>query len=82
MEHGIGRYQGLTRLNAGGVPGDYVQLEYADGDKLYLPVYRLNLLQLYRGPQEKARLDKLGEFVGKRFERRSRMHSSRWPISC
>ena len=47
---GIGRYQGLTRLNAGGVPGDYVQLEYADGDKLYLPVYRLNLLQLYRGP--------------------------------
>ena len=66
VEHGIGRYQGLTRLNAGGVPGDYVQLEYADGDKLYLPVYRLNLLQLYRGPQDKARLDKLG---GVRWEK-------------
>ena len=66
VEHGIGRYQGLTRLNAGGVPGDYVQLEYADGDKLYLPVYRLNLLQLYRGPQDKARLDKLG---GLRWEK-------------
>ena len=66
VEHGIGRYQGLKRLNAGGVPGDYVQLEYADGDKLYLPIYRLNLLQLYRGPSDKARLDKLG---GVRWEK-------------
>ena len=60
VEHGIGRYLGMKRLNAGGVSGDYIQLEYADGDKLYLPVYRLNLLQLYRGSKDKARLDKLG----------------------
>jgi transcription-repair coupling factor (superfamily II helicase) len=43
-----------------------VHLEYAGGDKLYVPVYRINVLQLYRGPAETVRLDKLG---GQRWER-------------
>lgn len=60
MDHGIGRYKGLTRLMLGGLDGDYVHLEYADGDKLYVPIYRLNLLQQYRGPAGNIRLDKLG----------------------
>ncbi len=60
MDHGIGRYMGLTRLMLSGLDGDYVHLEYADGDKLYVPIYRLNLLQQYRGPQGNVRLDKLG----------------------
>ncbi|MEL6339318.1 MAG: transcription-repair coupling factor [Myxococcota bacterium] len=66
VDHGIGRYQGLKRLILNGVDGDYVHLDYADGDKLYLPVYRLNLLQRYQGSQESVRLDKLG---GTRWER-------------
>ncbi|RYF11810.1 MAG: transcription-repair coupling factor, partial [Deltaproteobacteria bacterium] len=66
QDHGIGRYLGLKRLVLGGVDGDYVHLEYAGGDKLYLPVYRLNVLQQYAGPKEAARLDKLG---GVRWER-------------
>ncbi len=66
QDHGIGRYLGLKRLILGGVDGDYVLLEYADGDKLYLPVYRLNMLQRYRGPGEHVRLDKLG---GSRWDR-------------
>ena len=66
QDHGIGRYLGLKRLILGGVDGDFVLLEYADGDKLYLPAYRLSLLQRYAGPRESIRLDKLG---GSRWER-------------
>jgi transcription-repair coupling factor (superfamily II helicase) len=60
VDHGIGRYLGLKRLVLGGTDGDYVHLEYAGSDRLYLPIYRLNLLQRYRGPTEHVRLDKLG----------------------
>ena len=66
VDHGIGRYLGLKRLILDGVDGDYAHLEYAGGDKLYLPVYLLNLLQRFRGPQKGVRLDKLG---GNRWER-------------
>ena len=40
--HGVGRYTGLTKLSMGGVPADFVLVEYAGKDKLYLPVYRLS----------------------------------------
>ena len=60
QEHGIGRYEGLVRLILGGVDGDYAHLVYADDDKLYVPVYRINVLQQYRGPTQNVRLDKLG----------------------
>ncbi len=60
VDHGIGRYLGLKRLVLDGADGDYVHLEYDGGDRLYLPVYRLKLLQRYRGPNEGVRLDKLG----------------------
>ena len=53
-----------------GLDGDYVHLEYADGDKLYVPIYRLNLLQQYRGPQGNTCLDKLG---GTRYETRKKV---------
>ncbi|MBI5508512.1 MAG: transcription-repair coupling factor [Deltaproteobacteria bacterium] len=66
VDHGVGRYLGLKRLILGGVDGDYVSLEYADGDRLYVPIYRLGQLQRYRGPVETVRLDKLG---GTRWEK-------------
>lgn len=66
QDHGIGRYLGLKRLFLNGVDGDFVHLEYAGGDKLYVPVFRINVLQLFRGPAETVRLDKLG---GQRWER-------------
>lgn len=58
--HGIGRFKGLTRLELGGVEGDFLQLEYADGDKLYLPAHRVQGLSRYTGQGEAPRLDKLG----------------------
>ena len=66
VDHGIGRYLGLKRLILAGVDGDYVHLEYAGGDRLYVPVYRIGQLQHYRGPHDGVRLDKLG---GSRWER-------------
>ena len=60
IDFGVGRYGGLVRMDAGGVDNDFLALEYADGDKLYLPVYRLDRVQKYVGSNALQRLDKLG----------------------
>ena len=60
-EHGVAQYLGLKRLTLGGGENDYVLLQYADQDKLYLPVHRLEVIQRYVGTeQNKVQLDKLG----------------------
>ncbi len=58
--HGIGRYFGMTRIGSAGSESDFLHLEYADKDRLYLPVYRLNVIQKYAGAPGSASLDKLG----------------------
>ncbi|MEF9605135.1 transcription-repair coupling factor, partial [Paracoccus sp. PXZ] len=58
VEHGIGRYTGLETVKALGVPHDCVALEYAGGDRLYLPVENIELLSRYG--HEEGLLDKLG----------------------
>ena len=61
IDHGIGLYRGLQHISAGGVGGDFLLLEYAGSDKLYLPVDRLGLVQRYIGPEgSQPSLDKLG----------------------
>jgi transcription-repair coupling factor (superfamily II helicase) len=61
-EHGIGRYQGLVhKAIPGGHTVDLIAIEYAGGDKLYLPVWRLNQLGKYAGGEHCApKLDRLG----------------------
>lgn len=60
--HGIGKYLGLTFLRVDGVEGEFLQIEYEGGDKLYLPVARLNELYPYVGISDKEpKLDKLGK---------------------
>ncbi len=59
-DHGVGRYRGLQRLAIRGVEEDYLHLEYAGGDKLYLPVYRIGLVQRYAAAGQAVKLDKLG----------------------
>jgi transcription-repair coupling factor (superfamily II helicase) len=60
-DFGIGRYLGLKSMDFLGVPNDYVLLEYRDGDKLYIPIYRLSILQKYQGSEgSDVALDKLG----------------------
>jgi transcription-repair coupling factor (superfamily II helicase) len=61
VEHGIGRYQGLVHKAVGHVTVDLIAIEYAGGDKLYLPVWRLNQLEKYVGGENAApKLDRLG----------------------
>jgi transcription-repair coupling factor (superfamily II helicase) len=61
--HGVGRYRGMINLTVGGVTGDFLHIEYAGTDKIYLPVDKLNLLQRYSSGGEGSTnpaLDKLG----------------------
>ncbi|HEX5055866.1 MAG TPA: transcription-repair coupling factor [Gammaproteobacteria bacterium] len=59
--HGIGRYQGLQTLEIGGIATEFLALEYADGDKLFVPVASLDLISRYTGASpESAPLHKLG----------------------
>ncbi|WP_426577643.1 transcription-repair coupling factor [Xenorhabdus stockiae] len=61
LEHGVGRYQGLTTLEAGGIKAEYLILTYAGEDKLYVPVSSLHLISRYAGgAEESAPLHKLG----------------------
>jgi len=70
-DHGIGRYRALVTLETGGIRGDFLALEYLGGDKLYLPVDRINLIQKYEGAEEiLPRLDKLGGFSWKNVQKK------------
>lgn len=61
LEHGVGRYAGLTTLEAGGITAEYLMLTYANDAKLYVPVSSLHLISRYAGgAQENAPLHKLG----------------------
>ena len=60
-DYGVGRYQGLQTLEVSGQHGEFLVLEYADGDKLYVPVHALDRVNRYSGaPAETAPLHKLG----------------------
>jgi transcription-repair coupling factor (superfamily II helicase) len=59
--YGVGRYLGLQTMDIAGHTGEFLVLEYADGDKLYVPVQALHLVSRYTGaPAESAPLHKLG----------------------
>ena len=57
--YGVGRYRGLVTLTAAGITGEYLNIEYADLDQLYVPVLSLHLVSRYAGA-ENAPLHKLG----------------------
>jgi len=61
VEHGIARYQGLTKMQIRGVEGDFLVLQYEGADRLYLPVSKLRQVQKFTGAApEHVRLDRLG----------------------
>ncbi|CAO97052.1 transcription-repair coupling factor [Erwinia tasmaniensis] len=61
LEHGVGRYIGLTTLETGGIQAEYLMLAYAGDAKLYVPVSSLHLISRYAGgAEENAPLHKLG----------------------
>ncbi|HWA00762.1 MAG TPA: transcription-repair coupling factor [Caulobacterales bacterium] len=60
QEHGVGRYDGLKTLDVAGAPHDCLDLVYAGGDKLYLPVENIELVSRYGSEDAEAQLDRLG----------------------
>ena len=59
--YGVGRYVGLKTMDVAGYTGEFLVLDYADGDKLYVPVQALHLVSRYTGaPADTAPLHKLG----------------------
>jgi transcription-repair coupling factor (superfamily II helicase) len=71
VEHGIGRYEGLTQIPVAKAPHDCVALSYAGGDKLYVPVENIDVLSRYGSGSDGVTLDRLG---GEAWQRRkSRM---------
>lgn len=63
VHHGIGRFVGIQRMPVDGVEKDYIKIDYAGGDCLYVPVTQLDLVSKYIGggeEQERTRLNKLG----------------------
>jgi transcription-repair coupling factor (superfamily II helicase) len=67
VDHGIGRYEGLTSIPVGKSPHDCVALSYAGGDKLFVPVENIDVLSRYGSDSEGAGLDRLG---GEAWQRR------------
>jgi len=77
VDYGVGLYQGLKHLSIGGVSNDYLLLEYLDGDKLYVPVDRLNLIHRYIGGDGRPpKLEKLGGTSWQRAKKRARAAAS------
>ncbi len=61
LQHGIGRYLGLRRLEVQGFTSDYLLLQFGGTDTLYVPLDRLNHIHRYRGAEQRSpRLDRLG----------------------
>ena len=61
--HGVGRFAGIQRMPVDGVEKDYIKIDYAGGDCLYVPVTQLDLVSKYIGggeDTEHTRLNKLG----------------------
>ena len=70
--YGVGRYVGLQTMDIAGYTGEFLVLEYADGDKLYVPVQSLHLVSRYTGaPAETAPLHKLGGEQWQKARRRA-----------
>jgi transcription-repair coupling factor (superfamily II helicase) len=73
VDHGIGLYQGLKHLTVAGTEGDFLHLDYLGGDRLYLPVDRVNLVQKYVGGEgAQPALDKLGGATWDRVKKKTK----------
>ncbi len=60
VDHGIGRFVGLQAIEAAGAPHDCLEIHYAEGAKLYLPVENVELLSRYGSEESNVELDRLG----------------------
>jgi transcription-repair coupling factor (superfamily II helicase) len=73
LDHGIGVYRGLRFLKVADVEGEFLHLEYEAGDRLYLPVDRINMVQKYIGGDgAQPSLDRLGGTAWEKVKAKAR----------
>ena len=73
LDHGVGVYRGLKFLKVAGIEGEFLHLEYDVGDRLYLPVDRINMVQKYIGGDGAApALDRLGGTAWEKVKAKAR----------
>ena len=73
LDHGIGIYRGMIELTVGGHRKDYLLIEYQDGDRLYVPIENLHLVQRYvAGDKHTPKIDKLGSQLWRKTKKRVR----------
>jgi len=73
VHHGIGRFRGVVRKSAAGAERDYLHLEYAEGDALFVPTDQIHLVQRYVGVEgHEPRIHRLGTGEWERDTRRVR----------
>ena len=72
VEHGIAQYTGLIRMEASGAEREFLLLNYASGDKLYVPVDQVDRVSRYIGGEGKPTLTKLGTADWERTKRKVR----------
>jgi transcription-repair coupling factor (superfamily II helicase) len=70
--HGVGFYRGLVQLEVLNVIGEYLHLEYARGDKLYLPVHRLSQVHRYVGAGSAPVVDRLGGLTWEKVKKKAK----------
>ena len=80
---GIGRYMGVETIEVNGVHRDYLQLQYAGGDKLHVPVEQVGLLHKYVGNEgTPPKLSNMGRKDWQKATRKARRPSPSWPRNC
>ncbi|MCB1169917.1 MAG: transcription-repair coupling factor [Leptospiraceae bacterium] len=70
INHGVGKFLKLERVKAAGRERDFLVLEYAEQDRLFVPLDQISLVQKYAAPTEKPRLDHLGRASFKKVRQR------------
>lgn len=71
--NGIGKYCGIKKINKNGLEKDYIQLEYAGGDKLYIPVEKIETISKYGSKEGNIpKLNKLGSSEWQKIKIRAR----------
>lgn len=70
VTHGVGKFVKLEKVRAAGRERDFLVLEYADADKLFVPLDQISMVQRYIAPTDKPRLDHLGKASFKKIRER------------
>jgi transcription-repair coupling factor (superfamily II helicase) len=79
VDCGIGIYRGLKQVNVLGKTGEFIELEYADNGRLFLPVDKINLIQKYIATEDYiAKIDRLGDKRWQKVKKKAKEDLKKW----